>query len=163
MWPLPKTMQINDLTLPAAYLADIENGKLHLAPKHCPLKNNLNAFGDSTETELDVCFGDAQTIAEETATLQQDFEITFEEAADFDADHEFWPGEIPLITDFSRVLCFARAADGAPFCFDYRENPDEPSVFWWADAYWQRVAPNYASFVELFDLPATDYQALDET
>ena len=149
-------MTVNGLTLPAAYLADFASGKLTPKTLAFPLLENKNAFGDSIETELDVCFGDAQTIAEETATLQRDFDISPEEDAKYIEVCGLSPGEISTIFDFSRILCFARAADDAPFCFDYRENSSEPSVLWWADAYWQRVAPDYASFVALFDFDAPD-------
>ena len=62
------------------------------------------------------------------------------------------PRFIPDIVDFSKIVCFGMSADGAPFCFDFRDNLEQPSVIWWADAYWRRVAPDFDSFVALLDL-----------
>lgn len=62
------------------------------------------------------------------------------------------PGYIPDIVDFSKIVCFGISGDGAPFCFDFRDNESNPSVIWWDDVYWRRVAPDFASFLELFDI-----------
>ncbi|MCY1455342.1 hypothetical protein D9M71_724710 [compost metagenome] len=60
---------------------------------------------------------------------------------------------LPDITDFDFIVCFAISGDGAPFCFDYRESVDNPRVIWWDDDHWRAVAPDYESFVGLFQLP----------
>ncbi len=62
------------------------------------------------------------------------------------------PGAIPDIVDFRGVVCFGMSGDGAPFCFDSRERGTEPRVIWWDDVYWRVVAPDFASFLPLFDL-----------
>jgi hypothetical protein len=61
------------------------------------------------------------------------------------------PGYIRYIKDYSKIVWFAAGGDGSPFCFDFRDNKDNPSVIWWDDAYWRRIAPDYDSFIELFD------------
>ena len=62
------------------------------------------------------------------------------------------PGFIPYILDFSHILTFAISADGAPFCFDYREHDYLPSIIWWDDVYWRRVAPTFGELISLFVL-----------
>jgi hypothetical protein len=62
------------------------------------------------------------------------------------------PGFIPYIFDFSHILTFANSGDGALFCFDYRDHDVKPSIIWWDDAYWRRVAPSFKEFLSLFDV-----------
>jgi hypothetical protein len=44
------------------------------------------------------------------------------------------PGFIPDVVDFSLIICFAVDGEDAPFCFDYRDDKENPSVIYWADA-----------------------------
>ncbi|MBL8019919.1 MAG: SMI1/KNR4 family protein [Leptospirales bacterium] len=57
---------------------------------------------------------------------------------------------IPDIVDFTHIVCFGTSGDGAPFCLDYRQDSSKPSVLWWDDIYWRRIAPDVDSFLELF-------------
>ena len=56
------------------------------------------------------------------------------------------------IVDFSQIVCFAIAGGGEPFCFDFRESPNPPSVIWWDDVFWRKVSPEFEAFLQLFDL-----------
>src|SRR5438034_453169 len=71
-----------------------------------------------------------------------------EEIAEWDAESANRRGFIPFITDFSEIVQFGYAGDGAAYCFDYRENPDEPSIIHWNEAYWRRVAPHFQYFLD---------------
>ena len=58
---------------------------------------------------------------------------------------------IPYIADFSQVVCFGFGSEGDPYCFDYREDRDQPSIIYWADAYWRRVAPDFETLLTLIE------------
>jgi len=61
-------------------------------------------------------------------------------------------GGIPDIVDFSGILCFGSAGDGAPFCLDYRASPEHPQIVWWDDIHWRVVAPDFDTFLRLFEV-----------
>lgn len=148
-------MEINGLKLPSAFVQDLQAGRFLKQRVSWELKKNENAFGEPLETELGAVFEDLAQIQKETDELPEGYtSLSLEDVAGYSETCGVQLGEIPYIWDFSKIVCFAVAGDGAPFCFDYRENHEEPSVIWWADAYWQRVAPNYTSFIQLFDIPA---------
>lgn len=95
-----------------------------------------------------------ETIIEKTNLLPWAFfvdDYTPEEIAEWNADYDHVAGFIPFITDFSGIIQFGYAGDGAAYCFDYRENADEPSVIHWNDAYWRRMAPNFQTFIGWFE------------
>jgi hypothetical protein len=62
------------------------------------------------------------------------------------------PETIPDIIDFSGIVCFSMSSDGAPLCLNYRESPDCPRAIWWDDVYWRIIAPDFETFLDLFDL-----------
>jgi hypothetical protein len=98
------------------------------------------------ETELGQIYVTAEQIQRASALLPQQFQP---DLTDLPEEFTSAPGFVPYITDFERILAFAIAGDGSPFCFDYRENTD-PSVIWWDDAYWRRIAPSFSTFLDLF-------------
>jgi hypothetical protein len=63
-------------------------------------------------------------------------------------------GAIADITDFSRILCFGFSAEGEPFCFDFRDDLERPSVICWdGEALaWRRIAPDAETFLRIFSL-----------
>lgn len=70
------------------------------------------------------------------------------------AENASWsdrPGFLPFITDFSKIVHFGNTDLVVPYCFDYRENPDEPGIIQWNFAYWRRFAPNFDYFMSLFE------------
>lgn len=144
-------MTINGLKLPAVFVADLESGRFVRERGSWPLCENKSAYNEPLETELGAVFDEAQ-IQQETDELHANYNcVTTEDIEGYTKIYGISLGEIPYIWDFLKIVCFAMAGDGSHFCFDYRANEDEPSVIWWADVYWQRIAPNYESFVELFD------------
>ena len=99
-------------------------------------------------------FGSLAEVQEETDRLPVTFHIaeyTPEEIAKVDARSAHRLGFLPFITDFSKIVHFGDDGTGAPNCFDYRENADEPGIIHWNDAYWRRFAPNFDAFISLFD------------
>ena len=95
-------------------------------------------------------YSTVSSISAETNSLHRFFEPDGYYGASTDKQ-EALPGFIPYITDFSHIVCFAIAGGGEHFCFDFREDATCPSVVWWDDSYWRRVAPDFQSFIELFD------------
>ena len=100
------------------------------------------------ETEIGDVYEDTKSITRETNNLSEGFPPY---ALDEPNEWENKPGYISYITDFSKIVCFGMSGDGADFCFDYREDANNPNVIWWDDVYWRRIAPNYDSFIVLFD------------
>jgi hypothetical protein len=148
-------MEINGLKLPPAFVHDLRGGRLSSGNGSWELHHNENAYGEPLETELAHVFDSAARIQKETDEMPANYtSINVEDVEGYTETCGVQPGEIPYIWDFSQIVCFAVAGDGAPFCFDYREDPEEPRVIWWADAYWQRIAPDYSSFIQLFNIPS---------
>ena len=141
-------MVVNGLKLPEHFVRLLESGHLKREVGCRELKRNVDAYGNPLDTELAEVFSSSDEIAAATSELAE----YYMPEGDYGDEEQDEPGYIPDITDFTQVVRFANSADGAPFCFDFRERPDEPSVVWWADAYWRRVAPDFDSFINLFDL-----------
>jgi hypothetical protein len=142
-------MQIRGLTLPTEFVSCIENHTLRRARGSWQLCSNRDAFGNRLEAELGKVYETIRDIECESDQLPRDFGPG---AGDFPDACSNEPGFIPYISDFSRILAFAIASDGAPYCFDYRRQPNQPSIIWWDDAYWRRVAPDFVTFLGLFDI-----------
>jgi hypothetical protein len=161
-------MTVNGLKLPDAFVALIDRpepivwwvpkggneqwvfrggeGGVHWAPKGDAAPHD---YLDDLEL-----IGSLATIEEETNGLPVAFHIaeyTPEEIAEWNAERANRRGFIPFITDFSQIVQFGYAGDGAAYCFDYREDPDEPSIIHWNDGYWRRVAPSFQQFNGLFE------------
>lgn len=148
-------MKINSLTLPSAFVQDLQSGRFVRERGSWQLRQDENAYGEPLNTSLGQVFADADCIQKETDELAQGYtNLSAEEVEEYTEMFGVMPGEVPYFWDFSRVVCFAIAGDGAPFCFDFREDEQEPVVIWWADSYWQRVAPNCEAFIRLFDIPS---------
>jgi len=142
-------MRVRGLTLPSEFLSCVERGLLRRERGSWPLRFGRDAFGNSWESELGEVYETIDKIERQSDLLPKHFAPDFADIPETFSDQ---PGFIPYITDFSRILVFAVAGDGAPFCFDYRERSDQPSVIWWEDAYWHRVAPDFRTFLDLFDV-----------
>jgi hypothetical protein len=103
--------------------------------------------------DLMLCKSQAK-IEEATVLLPNSFHIdeyTAEDIAQWGAEWSNQPGFIPYITDFSQIVHFGEAGDAADYCFDYRDNPGDPSIIHWNDAYWRRMAPNFDTFISWFE------------
>ena len=143
-------MEINGLYLPPLFVDAISAGRLKREVGIWDLIRNIDAYGNPLETDLGEVFDTFERIKKETDELPKGFEADGyygEPSPDLEG-----PGAISDILDFSKIVCFAISGDGSPFCFDYREDIDEPSVIWWDDVYWRQVAPNFESFLSLFNM-----------
>jgi SMI1 / KNR4 family (SUKH-1) len=140
-------MEINGATLPRTLCEAIADSRLYRRVGSWPLITNKDYFGNQLEAELGHVFRSLDEIKKETQNLPRGFEI---ENSEVDA---YVPGVggIPIIRDFSQIVCFAMSGDGAPFCLDYRASAVQPSVIWWDDIYWRMVAPDFDAFLSLFD------------
>jgi len=147
-------MFVNGLQLPASFVRALDSGRLRREVGSWLLKENRDSFGNRLETELGEVFESVARIRQETTALPDSF--ARDEIPDTWPRELIGPGAIPDIRDFSRVVCFAVAGGGEPFCLDYRENPDRPAVIWWDDCYWRRVSPDFDAFLSLFDLSAAE-------
>jgi hypothetical protein len=142
-------MEINGLKLPASFVQDIQERKFQREFGVWELKQDFDAYGNKLETEIGDVYDNSESLVRETNSISKYFPP--DAICDEHNEWENEPGFIPDINDFSQVVEFAVGGDGSPFCFDYRDDTNNPSIIWWADAYWRRIAPNYKTFIELFD------------
>jgi hypothetical protein len=143
-------MLINGLTLPDSFIQDIAAGRFKRAKGSWRLREPRDAYGNHLETELADVFDTPEAIAQHTRELPNGFEPDEYYGQEPKEDEEQAEGWIPDIVDFTMILCFGMAGDDAPFCFDFRDAPSIPSVVWWDDTYWRRIAPDYSRFIDLF-------------
>jgi hypothetical protein len=90
----------------------------------------------------------------ETSRLPVSFRVatkTPREIASANTMDSHLPGFVRFITDFSRIIIFAVTAAFEPYCFDYRENSDEPGIILWDDSCWRRLSPSFDTFIGLFE------------
>lgn len=143
-------MQIDGLKLPTSFVEAIGKGTLRREIGSWSLREEIDAYGNRLESELSKIYETEDAIILETNNLPKYFAADgyYEEPSKWQNEPSF----IPDIVDFSKIVCFGMSGDGAPFCFDYRDNLKKPSVIWWADAYWRGVAPDFDSFVGLLNV-----------
>ena len=142
-------MEINGLKLPSSFVEILRERTLRRQIGTWWLREEVDAYGNKLESDLSEVYETEDALIRETGDLPKHF------APEYFAESSEWqnePGFIPDIIDFSKIVCFGMSGDGAPFCFDYRDNLEKPSIIWWADAYWRRVAPDFDSFVALLSL-----------
>ena len=144
-------MTVNGHRLPEEFLEALSDPDFipNVGSKY--FKDEFDSYGNVFESELGTLYATSDAIAAATAKLSEHF--VADDVYGASSDPEDAPGAIPDILDFSQLLCFGTSGDGAPFCFDYRGNPDSPDVIWWDDFYWRKVSPNFKTFLELFDAP----------
>ncbi len=134
--------------LPSSFVELLQTVTQQQASGYWELRKNADAFDNFFEAEISEFFDNEDKIIRETDDLTKDFppDACYGEPSEWENE----PGFIPDIIDFSEIICFAIAGDGAPFCFDSRDNSEMPSIIYWEDAYWRRVAPNFEAFMDLF-------------
>ena len=138
-----------NFALPLTFARMCKAGSFVRAKGCWELRELRDCYGNKLETELGEVFCDEAVRRRETESLKEGF--TRGEGYG-NSDPEFaGPGAIDDILEFERIMAFAISGDGAPFCFDFRENEVCPSVIWWDDVYWRRIAPDFDSFCLLFN------------
>jgi hypothetical protein len=142
-------VQVNGLYLPDSFERAIQEGK---TSRIWRLKNGEDAYGNRLWTSVGTIYTDEDALLNETADVAGVRSHDLEAPEGLTVEEEPYandPGFVPYITDFSKIVCFGHAGDGSPFCFDFRENPERPSVLYWDDVYWRRIAPDFESFLNL--------------
>ena len=142
-------MQINGLPIPERLVALLASGPSSRYSGSRPLCRAQDHYGNPLETELGQIFQTADKMQRETEALARHY--VADGIYGEDLDDLAGPGAILDIINFERIVCFAISGDGSPFCLDYREDPSDPSVIWWDDTYWRKLAPNFEAFLELFN------------
>lgn len=143
-------MIINNLKLPISFVETLQKETLRRNIGCWDLREEVDAYGNHLESDLGELYETEDALIRETNLLPKGFEPNSYYGEPSESQDE--PGFIPDIVDFSKIICFGISGDGAPFCFDYRDNLNEPSIIWWDDVYWRRIAPDFDSFLVLFDL-----------
>jgi SMI1/KNR4 family protein SUKH-1 len=148
-------MVANGLELPALFEEFVRGPDL---PARWVLREETDAYGNHFESELRL-LRDVETMEQGTEALPVLFEAQvtapLEEIEEMNAWAASEPGFIPYLCDFSKVVWFGDGHEDSPFCFDFRDSLQEPSVIYWNDAWWRRVAPSFERFVALYK-PADD-------
>ena len=113
------------------------------------MREELDAFGNRLETELGEFLETEAAMEQATDDLSRHFKA---DGCYGESGEEAEPDGIPDIVDFSRIVCFGSSGDGAPFCLDYRADPEHPRIIWWDDDHWRVVAPDFEAFLRLFEI-----------
>jgi hypothetical protein len=147
-------MTVNGLRLPDSFVKlcqEIREGKTEEV--WLLTGADVDAFGNRL-SNTDVEFlTDAEKIQKETDYLLQRFQAGRFRADPDDAQRSGFV----KITNVAKFVWFGTVGSGEPFCFDFGQDPEEPSIVTWNDAYWQRVAPDFQTFLSLF-APGTEEQ-----
>jgi hypothetical protein len=150
----PVTLDSPALELPEAFAVlcqDIQEGKTR---DNWLLKGRRDAYGNYlSNSDIDFLVN-PESIQTETERLRG----LFGQNGCFEADPDdaASPGFVE-VTNMETFVCFGYTGSGEPFFFDFRQDTQEPSIITWNDAYWQRVAPNFETFLRLF-APGTEEQ-----
>jgi hypothetical protein len=149
-------MTVNGLKLPASFVEFFERE----GSTGWELKERVDAYGNPLGIDFEP-LDSVEGMEEDTALLAEYFgppeqyeeQITPEIRKSMEEQRAGDPGFLFDITDFSKIVQFGRSAGGAPFCFDFRDNRQEPSVILHDDRYgrWRRVAPNFDTFISLWE------------
>ncbi len=112
------------------------------------LIGGLDEYGHRLETEL------SKVLLSKVELVASSSKLSTQFAPDGTYGQEVQPmgdsSALIDIIDFSGIVLFGESADGAPFCFDFRSDASEPSIIWWDDDHWRRIAKNLDGFVRLF-------------
>ena len=143
-------MIISGHRLPESFVVGLDSKSLQRDVGSWSLKRDVDSYGNKLETELGEVWSTENEILKNTQQLPSQFVADGYYGSGSESVNE--PGYVEDILEFSDIVTFAISGDGAPFCFDYRDNADSPSVIWWDDVYWRKVSDNYEDFIALFDI-----------
>ena len=143
-------MKVHGLTLPDSFIESLNNNIFYRKVGSWPLKKEIDSFGNPLETEIGHVFASVKEITNETNNLSRNY--IADGIYGTESEWKQKPGFTADITNFSKIVSFAIAADGSPFCFDFRGSEDMPEIIWWEDCYWRVISPNFEEFIKLFEL-----------
>lgn len=140
-------MELAGLTVPEGFLRSAQNGLFPGGAARQP-RDGIDAYGHPLSLALAEIYDEPSTLLRATIRVA----IGFEADAWYGARTPDVAGAITDVVDFSRVLCFGSSSEGEPFCFDFRDEPERPSVICWdGDVLsWRRIAPNIEAFLDIF-------------
>jgi hypothetical protein len=135
-------LAVPDVVLRAAY------AELSIANDGLRPHDGVDAYGHPLTLSLAQIYHESADVIRATIRLA----IGFEADDWYGARTPESPGAIADVVDFSRVLCIGSSTEGEPFCFDFRDDPEHPSVICWdGDALsWRRIAPDAETFLRIF-------------
>jgi hypothetical protein len=145
-------MTVNGRELPASFAKFLE---AHRYTNWDP-KAGVDTNGDPLDTDFEP-FDTVQQMEQNTVELARSFGVAKKWSPELLRSQiekaQTYPGFIPYIEDFSKIVQFGRKLTGAPFCFDFRGNDQEPLVIHWEDGgcYWRQLAPSFDTFISLFE------------
>jgi hypothetical protein len=142
-------MVVKGFQLPAAFVDLFHEGGIPYSTNEAC---GVDAYGNPWECELELHV-DLSSFEWWSDHLQEAFSCDPNDPPPQPPYHS--SGFIPYIDDFSQIVCFGTGHEGSPFCFDYRANQDTPSIIYWDDIYWRRVAPDFETLLTLFE-PVAD-------
>jgi hypothetical protein len=129
-------MVVGGFELPAAFVQLCEAIQRGEAPIEWGLKENVDAYGRPWEVADLRFYRDPAEMQFWTERFRHDDRFQVRRVFD-----DF--------TDVANLVWFAHATNGTGYCFDFGEDPKEPSVVYFhGDG--RRVAPNFESFIALF-------------
>jgi SMI1-KNR4 cell-wall len=140
-------MVVNGFELPQAFVQLVEATQQDEGPSAWELKEDVDAYGEPWENGGLELYTNSEYMAEETRALDRMYRQGKFQHLEGLSDE---PGFIDDFTGVSHFVWFGSNAAGEVYCFDFGGDPKEPSVFYWEDGYWRRVAPNFKTFMELF-------------
>ena len=143
-------MKVNGHNLPNTFVEAINKNIFYREVGSWPLKKDCDSFGNHIKIELGQVFTSLKEITEEINQLNKDFSPDGIYGTESEWKQE--PGFIEDITDITKIVAFAIAGDGSPFCFDFRESKESPKIIWWDDCYWRVISQNFEEFLKLFEL-----------
>jgi hypothetical protein len=138
-------MVVKGLQLPEAFVRVVNGGGLFFDNFDRP--NKVDAYGNRWSADLEI-YTTLSHIEEVNLLIEKNMRMDPNEPPD---DPEHCPGFIPYIDDYSQIVSFGMGGDGPEFCFDYRDNPEKPSIIYWDEIYWRRVAPDFETLLTLLD------------
>ena len=147
-------VQVKSLHLPPAYVQlsrALERG----GTSWFVLKQKVDAYGNYFGGRL-ALWTAAEAARSGTDWLTELYGLddwSPDEIAELDKDLADSPGALPYFRDFSQIVCFGQdSGNDEPFCFDFRENLQEPSSICFDTGYanWRQVAPNFEQFIDLY-------------
>src|SRR6266571_3662333 len=139
-------MEVNGFKLPDSFASlcqDIREGN---AEDSWLAKGQEDSYGNPRVNSDIEFLTDVEKIKERTDKIVHWFKA---ERYQQDPEYAACPGYVK-VTSVHKFVCFGQTAADEPFCFDFRQNPEEPSVITWNDEYWQRIAPNFDAFMGLY-------------
>jgi hypothetical protein len=145
-----KDMKVKDLMLPQSFVEFAKQTQPLNGSCGLDLIKKFDSFGNQLETELATVYIDTKSIEKETAELSLHF--VNDGYYGIDDENIEMPGAISDIVCFDKIVCFGMSGDGAPFCFDFRENKNTPSIIWWDDTFWRKISNSFSEFLSLFGI-----------